>query len=373
MEDILSTSGYNFEGYRISEYLGFCSGECALGTGFLSSLSAGIADFLGSNSTQYEQKLLKAKSMALSAIKEQAQKQGANAIIGLDIDYVTFSADIMGVVATGTSVKIEKLEKESQEEFRLPGMKSGTVSFPVINFYEEMTIRPFALSFNVRINKAKLSFYAYKDEDLTAINVDLLANTMFGTIYEYLDVNFTDCRRDGEIIETEEVCLEIPLNQLKVIQSVTVRINHYILSGKMYSPGDGYKMADMTAGKLLEFRKSYGEDIVGDFSEDSSHWICMCGCRNELDESKCHMCGRVKGEYTGIINPKLMDLDSLLPQLMKLSDCREIVDYLTEFEKKHNMHFTEECMKEAKKIKEMERTYGNMKDSMISMLEKYLS
>ena len=44
---ILLTSGYNFEGYRIKKYLGFCSGECALGTGFLSSLGAGIADILG--------------------------------------------------------------------------------------------------------------------------------------------------------------------------------------------------------------------------------------------------------------------------------------------------------------------------------------
>ena len=40
---ILLTSGYNFEGYRIKKYLGFCSGECALGTGFLSSLGAEIA------------------------------------------------------------------------------------------------------------------------------------------------------------------------------------------------------------------------------------------------------------------------------------------------------------------------------------------
>lgn len=67
---ILLTSGYNFEGYRIKKYLGFCSGECALGTGFLSSLGAGIADILGSNSTAYKEKLAKAKSMAISELEK---------------------------------------------------------------------------------------------------------------------------------------------------------------------------------------------------------------------------------------------------------------------------------------------------------------
>ena len=53
MKNIQITSGYNFEGYNITEYLGLCSGEAALGTGFLSSLGAGIAYILGTNSTMY--------------------------------------------------------------------------------------------------------------------------------------------------------------------------------------------------------------------------------------------------------------------------------------------------------------------------------
>ena len=58
---MLMTSGYNFEGYTITEYLGVFSGECALGTGFLSSLGAGISDFLGTNSKMYSNKLKEAK------------------------------------------------------------------------------------------------------------------------------------------------------------------------------------------------------------------------------------------------------------------------------------------------------------------------
>lgn len=54
MEELMLTSGFNFEGYKITQYIGFYSGECALGTGFLSSLNAGIADIWGSNSSIYE-------------------------------------------------------------------------------------------------------------------------------------------------------------------------------------------------------------------------------------------------------------------------------------------------------------------------------
>lgn len=108
MNNILLTSGYNFEGYSISEYLGVYSGECALGTGFLSTLGASLADFLGSNSTMYSDKLKTAKTYAMEQLMTRVENAGGNAIIGLDIDYTTFSADIMGVIANGTAVKITK-------------------------------------------------------------------------------------------------------------------------------------------------------------------------------------------------------------------------------------------------------------------------
>lgn len=98
------TSGFNFEGYKITKYIGFYSEECALGTGFLSSLDAGLADFFGSNSSIYEvyiyeEKLSNAKAAAISELKKLSADHGANAIIGIDVDYTTFSADIMGVIA----------------------------------------------------------------------------------------------------------------------------------------------------------------------------------------------------------------------------------------------------------------------------------
>ena len=105
---MLITTGYNFEGYTIIEYLGVFSGECVLGTGFLSSLGAGFSDMFGTNSGMYAGKLRRAKQSAMNVLERQVREIGANAIIGLDIDYTTFSADIMGVIANGTAVKIVK-------------------------------------------------------------------------------------------------------------------------------------------------------------------------------------------------------------------------------------------------------------------------
>ncbi len=372
-EDMMFTSGYNFEGYRITEYLGFCSGECALGTGIFSEIGAEITDFFGKKSDMYAQKMMAAKSAAFEAMLDQAMEQGANAILGVDIDFVTFAKDIMGVIANGTSVKIQKLEDDHKKEPLLPGVKENIIVYPVVNYYETLVIRPTNLSFNLETRKAKVSFWTYQDADLTAVNVDLLAHTLFGTTYEYSDINFSACRRNGVITETEEVYLEIPLNELKVIQSFTVRIKHYIVLGKVHTPDKGYKVTDMTVEQLLEFRKAYGEDAVNDFSEDPFCWTCMCGRNNENEETECCLCGRIRGQYRGVINPKLMDLSSLLDDLKELSSCDEIMRYLLDYQTKNHMDFSEELLAEVQKMTRMERAYGNMKDSMVTVLEKYFS
>lgn len=105
------TSGYNFEGFRITEYLDFCNASSVLGTGFLSSISASVADFFGTESSAFETKLNQAKSLAEDSLKRKAFNLGANAIIGASLNITTFSggkgADIIGIVMTGTAVKIE--------------------------------------------------------------------------------------------------------------------------------------------------------------------------------------------------------------------------------------------------------------------------
>lgn len=110
INNFITTSGYNFEGFKITEYHGVVVGETVIGTGFLSEITASFADTLGVEATRYSQKLETARKSSMNRAIAKAIFLGGNALIGVDIDYVAFSTDKIGVIYTGTSVKIEKLE-----------------------------------------------------------------------------------------------------------------------------------------------------------------------------------------------------------------------------------------------------------------------
>lgn len=109
-ESQMLTTGYDFCGYTITKYLGIVSGEVVLGTGFLSEFSASFSDLFGGQSDAFANKLESAKNAAMKRLIRHSAEKGGNAVIGLDFDYITFSSNIIGVVANGTSVVIEKVD-----------------------------------------------------------------------------------------------------------------------------------------------------------------------------------------------------------------------------------------------------------------------
>lgn len=102
------TTGFSFEGYTIKMYKGVTSGQVVLGTGFLSEFTAEFADFFGVGSNKFADKLESAKNAAIQRLINKSVSLGGNAIIGLDFDYIVFANNMIGVVANGTSVIIEK-------------------------------------------------------------------------------------------------------------------------------------------------------------------------------------------------------------------------------------------------------------------------
>lgn len=109
--DFLLTTGYNFEGYNIVQYLNIVHGEVVLGTGFFSELSGSISDLFGTSSGALEGKLSKAKAIAQERLIENSINVGANALIGVDFDVTTLENNVMVVSVNGTAVKIQKVEK----------------------------------------------------------------------------------------------------------------------------------------------------------------------------------------------------------------------------------------------------------------------
>lgn len=110
LKNFMLTTGYEFSGHKITRYIGVISGQVVLGTGFLSEFTASFADFFGEESNKFADKLETAKNAAVEKLIMKSVDKGGNAIIGVDFDYITFHGNMIGVVANGTSVVIEKNE-----------------------------------------------------------------------------------------------------------------------------------------------------------------------------------------------------------------------------------------------------------------------
>jgi len=104
---LLSTTP-TIEGHPIHEYRGVVTGETIIGANVLKDFMAGLTDFFGGRSSSYEKVLIEAKDTAIQEMMQRAQQIGANAIVGIDIDYETIGANgsMLMVATSGTAVVI---------------------------------------------------------------------------------------------------------------------------------------------------------------------------------------------------------------------------------------------------------------------------
>ncbi len=104
---IVTTTGY-IEGKKVEEYKGIVFGEVITGVNILKDFAAGVRNIFGGRSQSYEDELLQAREEALREMEERAAQQGANAVIGVDIDYEVLGADngMLMVTASGTAVVV---------------------------------------------------------------------------------------------------------------------------------------------------------------------------------------------------------------------------------------------------------------------------
>ncbi len=100
----------SLEGQTVKRYFGIVSGEAILGANIFKDFFAGIRDIVGGRSAAYEEELRKAKQIALEEMELQARDLGANAVIGVDLDYETIQVGQGGgmlmVSASGTAVLV---------------------------------------------------------------------------------------------------------------------------------------------------------------------------------------------------------------------------------------------------------------------------
>ena len=108
---MLTTTTNLIEGRPVRDYKGLVTGEAILGTNIFRDFFAGIRDIVGGRSGAYEKALQEAREIAIREMTEEAQELGANAVIGIDIDYenitVGTSGSMLMVSASGTAVVVD--------------------------------------------------------------------------------------------------------------------------------------------------------------------------------------------------------------------------------------------------------------------------
>ena len=107
MSDMILTTTPYIEGRKVQDYLGIVSGETIIGANVFRDFFASIRDIVGGRAASYEEVLREAKDRAL--LEEKARAMGANAVIGIDLDYETVGerGSMLMVTASGTAVRVE--------------------------------------------------------------------------------------------------------------------------------------------------------------------------------------------------------------------------------------------------------------------------
>lgn len=104
---MIVTTTNSIEGRKVVDYRGIVVGEAIVGANIVRDFFAGITDIVGGRSGAYETKLQDARDTALRELEERAAAKGANAVIGVDLDYEVVGDSMMMVSASGTAVVLD--------------------------------------------------------------------------------------------------------------------------------------------------------------------------------------------------------------------------------------------------------------------------
>jgi uncharacterized protein YbjQ (UPF0145 family) len=103
---MIVTTTPTIQGKEIKQYLGIVTGEAIMGANIVKDIFASITDIVGGRSAAYEKELTRARSIAVGEMEENAASLGANAVVGIDLDYETVREGMLMVTVSGTAVAV---------------------------------------------------------------------------------------------------------------------------------------------------------------------------------------------------------------------------------------------------------------------------
>lgn len=360
MGEIMLTSGFNFEGYEITEYLGFVSGQTVLGSNFFKGLAAGVTEVSDSESEKLTGKLEQANELAMDKLKKVAEKRGADAIIGLKIDSTEFANNSMGTIASGTAVKLAKKVDED---------KKIRKELYVSNYYNRLVPRPVKVVLSGTNNSVSIStyFFNYNKDDIKAIRADVELTNLYEEKLLLKNLDFVFEKGNVSLIEANEIECKLPAKDILLIKDSKVTISKYVTSRGVFACNDLPINVSLPLHRLAALKEKRGIDAVEKYQTDGMVWTCNCGYVNEAGSEECMICARKQEDMksTSKFNP-----DEMIAKMQTKEYVIEIKDVLMEYIKDIDSEYRMELLEIMESGLQYEKTRGNMKDTVIEKVEK---
>lgn len=337
---MLFTTGFNFEGYKIKKYLNIVTAEVIIGTGIFSSLNAAISDISGTRSTSYEKKLHEGKESALQKLSQETSDLGGNAIIGVDIDYTTFSGDVIGVVVTGTAVLIEKDNLFDNHKNILPVLSyNSSLPFNICNIEFQSSNES-----NVWCS-VMLKNYNEKGK-IKAIFTSIELENIFGKVTTIKDMVFVfDTKDFDSFIVSKFAKLNSDNFRTDLLEKVYLSIEKILFWGDNnaipVNQTMNKKNETLSSCDIITLKDNYGKDVVCDKEVRDNSWICFCGAENAKVVDECYRCHRKFGWKNGDIYEEEIDnkheevkqkINEIIDEIVKKKTASDIYDYVSALE-----------------------------------------
>ena len=360
MGDIMLTSGFDFQGYEITEYLGFVNVQTALGSNFFKGIATGVTEMSDAESEKLTGKLEQANELAMEKLKKAAERRGADAIIGLQLNYTQFANNAVGTIASGTAVK---LVKKVVEETTI--CKSLYVS----NYYNRLVPRPVKVILTGNNNDVKINgwFYNYNMDDIKAIRADVELTNLYEEKLLLKNLDFVFEKGNVTLIESNGIECKLPAKEIPLIKDSKVVISKYVTSRGVYACNDLPINVSMPVHRLAALKEKRGIDAVEKYRTDGMIWTCNCGFVNEAGSEECMVCSRKQESLKSAFkfNP-----DEMIARMQAKEYVIEIKDVLMEYIKDIDSAYRMELLEIMESGLQYEKTRGNMKETVIEKVEK---
>ncbi len=106
---MIVTTTPSVDGRKVTKYFGIVAGEAIMGANIIRDIMASVTDVIGGRSGAYEEKLTEARQIAIKEMMDKASRLGADAVIGVDIDYEVVREGMLMVTAAGTAVSLSEV------------------------------------------------------------------------------------------------------------------------------------------------------------------------------------------------------------------------------------------------------------------------